>query len=279
MRAQQQKTPLAACMDRWLGRLAILGAGVGWFVWLWGVSLPALAAGLAYGALLLTCWEQFLRRTVHKREERIRRRVGGELALDALLTQDARKAAFQAALWLDAPLELMRTTDAGVLCRLEGKTVLVQLIALHPSLTADVQRLIDARREALRHKADASIVCLTCPLSREAEAYAESGAPRLLTVPRDKLLRLAGARSPATDEQLRDLGKQKHRKVGVQRWLRHILAKKRAKRYAAYGAGLALLYFLTGLPYYPLPAVLCLLLCALCLLYRPKAAGSYLGDV
>ena len=273
-----KKTPLAAWMDKLLLRLAILAAGVGWFIFLWGVSLPALMAGLAYGTLLLTCLERFLRLTVRQREERIRRRVGGEIALDALLTQDVQHASFQAALWLDAPIELQRSTAVGVLGKLEGQSVLIQAVNLHPTATVDVQRLIEARREAMRQKVDASILCLTSPLSRDAEAYAETGTPRLKIVPRDKLLRLAGACSPATDEQLRALGGQRRKHVGAKRWLRHILAPKRAKRYFAYGVGLALLYFITGLPYYPLPALICLTLCILCKLYHPKEGSSYLGD-
>ena len=100
MQKYRLKTPIAAISDRLL-RVAVTSVlGVGWFVFLWGLSLPALTAGLALGALLWLCVRQFSRQSTCKREEQMRRMIGGELALARLLLEPPRKAAFQCALWL-----------------------------------------------------------------------------------------------------------------------------------------------------------------------------------
>ena len=273
MQKYAKRTRLAAWSDRAAGRAAVLALGVGWFVWLWGLSAAALCAGLAFGALLTLCVERLARRTVQKRERQMRRRIGGEIALDALLEMEPRKAAFQAAVWLGERAEMRRTTETGVICRIEGRETLVLALATHPSAAVGAQALIEARREGAKQQAEAVALCLTAPVGREAEIYAESGAPPLRLVKRDELLALAGACAPATDEQLRAMGQRP--RAGLKKWLVLILDRRRAKRYFLYGAGLAALYLITGLPYYPFPAVLCLLLCLASRFYRPRKKRGF----
>ena len=69
-----------------LGMAALLYAlAVGWFVWLWGLSLPSMAAGGALGTLLWMARGQWRRRNVHRREKALRSRIGGELMLESML--------------------------------------------------------------------------------------------------------------------------------------------------------------------------------------------------
>ncbi len=272
MEKYAQKTPFAAVADKILWRLLVSGVSAGWFIYLWGVSLASLAAGVSLGVLLWLCVRRFEKMSVQKKEQQMRRAIGGELALDKLLLIPSRHAAFQTAMWLmpKAPLELQKTTEWGVLCKLKEETLLVRLIAQHKSLPVTVQQVIDAHKESLEHKVNRCVICLTAPASREAKAYAERCDPKLRLVPREEMVRLAGLTSPATDEQLSALGNRRKGPVGWRRWVEHVLAPKRARHYFFYGLGLAVLYFLTGLWYYPIPAILCLLLCVLCRVYRPR---------
>ncbi len=277
MEKYQQKTPLAAAADKLLWRLLAAGLGIGWFVFLWGLSLPALAAGLALGCLLWLCVRRFEKMSLQKKEQQMRRAIGGELAVDKLLLLPSRHAAFQAALWLGpkATLEMIKTTEWGVLCKHKEAIVLVRLIAQHKSLPISIQQIIDAHKESLEHHAKRCIICLTAAPSREATAYAETCEPKLILVSREEMIRLAGACTPATDEDLRGLGSRKG-PVSWRRWMEHVLAPRRAKHYFLYGLVLAGLYFLTGLWYYPIPAVICLLLCIFCRLYKPKKEEAFL---
>ncbi len=270
MEKYKQKSQLALALDKLLEHVLILAAGVGWFVFLWGISLPALLAGLSLGFLFSQGLRLFQKMTVQKREEQMRRQIGGELALDKLLLRPSRHAAFQAAMWLlsKAPLELIKTTPSSVICKWKEEKVLVRLVAQHKSIPVSVQQIIDAHKESLEHQSDRCVICLTAPVSKDAKAYAETN--RLRLVQREEMIRLAGACTPATDAELSELGKYRKKRVSWREWVNHVLAPKRAKQYFFYGLGLAGLYFLTGLWYYPIPSILCLALCILCRLYHPK---------
>ena len=266
-----RKTPLARLGDRLLGLMVAMALGVGWFVALWGLRLTALTAGMALGGLLMLLGRCFTRASVRKREKQMRRELGGELALDALLLMPDRKAAFQAAIWLmpRAKLTLSRMTDAGVLCARGDERVLITLIACHPSETIGVGALVKARKEALALGAERVLLCLTAEPTREARAWAETGEPPIRILSRAELIDAAGACAPATDEQLSAL-KPRARRLRARDVAGHVLAPGRARRYFWYGLGMAALYFVTGLSYYPLPAALCLLLSLGCKLYRTK---------
>ena len=80
---------------------------------------------------------------------------------------------------------------------------------------------------------------------------------------RDLLLSLFGQANPATDAQLEALGKRKRSRPRVS-WVRVVLDRRRARRYACYGALLLLLYQFTHLPYYALPGLICAVLAAAC---------------
>lgn len=272
MRSRWNKTPLARLTDRLLWLLAAMALGVGWFVWLWGLRLTALTAGMALGALLLLLLRCFTRATVRKREKQMRREIGGELALDALLLMPDRKAAFQAAMWLmpGERLTLVRMADAGVLCASGEERVLIALDARHPSEPVGVGAFVKARKEALALGAGRVLLCLTSEPTREARAWAEAGEPPIRVVSRAEMIALAGACAPATDAQLSAL-KPRGRRLSARDVARHVLAPERARRYFVYGLGMTALYFVTGLLYYPLPAALCLGLAAGCRLYRPDA--------
>ncbi|MEG1775796.1 MAG: hypothetical protein RSB91_02340 [Clostridia bacterium] len=266
MQKYKRKTPAASAADKLLRALVAAGLGVGWFVYLWGLSLPALAAGLAMGGLIWLCVRLFGKKSVQKREAQMRRMIGGELAVNKLLLLPPRHAAFQATIWLlpKAPIQMQKAVEWGVLGLWEAKNVFVRLIAQHESLPISVQQVIDVVKEARTHHADSCILCLTAPLSREASTYAGSAQPTMRVVARDELIGLAGLCSPATDEELSALAHKKKARRSAKEWARVVLSPDRARRYFWYGLTLAALAFLTGQWTYPIPAALCLGLFAAC---------------
>lgn len=266
MQKYKPKTPLAGLADRVLRLLLTAFAGIAWFVYLWGLSLPSLTAGVAMGGLLWLCTRQLGKKSVQKREKQMRRMIGGELALTRLLTMPPRHAAFQAALWIapKAPVCMQKAIEWGVLGTLEGQPVLIHLIAQHDSLPVTVQQIIEALRETRRHGAERCILCLTAPASREALCYALTADPPVTLFDREELLICAGMCSPATDEELSRLGKRKQMRRSPKEWLSIVLDASRSKRYFWYGIGLGVLALLTGQGYYPLPAAICLGLFVAC---------------
>ncbi len=272
MERYQSKTKLGQLSDAALLRALLLVVGVGWFAFLWGLNLRALGAGLSLGLLMILCVRAYRRMTLHTREQQMRRSLGGELALRALLLEPADRAQFQAAMWLNAryDCELVRTTKSGVLCRWQEESTLIVLINKHESLPVTAQEIVKARRETLRAGATQCLLCVTAPIAKEAAAYADTGEPRVRLVERDELRQLAGMASPATNEQLAAMARPKKSRVGWRKWLRHALSPGRSKRYFLYGLVMAGLFLATGQPYYPIPAVACLTLCAASRVYAAR---------
>lgn len=260
MQKYRPKTIAAEIADRLLRALAACTLGIGWFVALWGLCLPALTAGLALGTLLWLCARQFSKHITRRREEQMRRMIGGELALNRLLLEPPRKAAFQCALWLAPryPLVMQKALERGVTGMLDGKKSWIYLIAQHPSQKVTAQQIVLCAREARERQMEQTLLCLTAPAEAEAIAYAGSLDPPMRVIGRDELTELAGYAHPATDEDLRSLKRQKRTRRSPKDWLAVILDASRARQYFWYGMGLSLFALLTGSGYYPFPAAVCL---------------------
>lgn len=272
MEKYMQKTAVAAVSDHVFRILAAVGAGIIWFVWLWGLSLPALTAGIALGGLIWLCLRQLGKKRLQKREQDMRRMLGGEMAVDRLLMLPDRHAAFQAALWIapKAPLEMQRTISNGVTGTLDGKPVMVWLIARHKSTEIDVGAVLEALRAAKEHDAQRIFLCVTAPMNKAAKKFVEEAEVAIRVVSREEMVFLAGICNPATDEDLLQLKKRRPRRKNCREWLNIIFDSSRKRRYLLYGLGLAGLWGLTRQPFYPIPAVICLCLYAGCWIYRKK---------
>ena len=260
------KTILAQLSDKILRVLVTCGLGISWFVWLWGMSLPSLGAGAALGGLIWLLTRQFSKRSTQKRENQMRRMIGGEMALQRLLLSPPRQAAFQAALWIAPryPVVMQRAMNWGVEGEYQGQSVLIRLIAQHESLPVSAQQVVEAQRETRSHGLSRCILCLTAPASKDALAYAAAADPPVCIVSRQELIDWAGLCHPATDEDLLRLARRKKTRRSTQEWLAVILDASRARRYFWYGMGMSALALMTGMKAYPLPAFACLALYAGC---------------
>lgn len=246
-------------------RLLLFLAGMGWFIYLWGLGVPAILAGLALGMMGQLALQQFRRRTVDRREEALRRRLGGEMLLEEMLLAPSRQAHFQAAMLLGAeyPLTMERVTEEGMLCFSHGERLLVSCIPLPEGGEMSQGHVLAVQRACRKHGLSRGVACTTGRCSGKVEAWAAEGSIPVRIIRRDTLLRLAGYASPATDEHLIELGKRRKRPAaaGVGRT---ILRRDKAKTYMLYGVGLMLMYIVTGLKYYPIPGGVCLVLAVLC---------------
>lgn len=271
MQGYLRKARLSTLMDDVGLRVLLLALGVGWFVYLWGLGVPALVAGGALGILGQVGVGQFHRRTVDKREAALRRRLGGELMLEDMLLAPPRQAHFQAALLLggEYPLTMERVTDDGMLCRSGEERLLVSCIPLPEGADAGQGAIVNVQRGCRKHGVKRGVACVTGRVSPRVEAWAAEGCIPVRIIRRDTLLKLAGSMSPATDAQLVALGERKKR-LAAGGAGRGIIRRDKAKTYMLYGLGLVMMYIVTGMKYYPIPGCLCLVLAALCRAWRNK---------
>ena len=268
MESYRPKTALASAADHLLRVLLAWAAGVGWFVALWGLCLPALTAGTALGGLFWLCARLLGKKQEQKKEATLRQTLGGELALEKLLLASPDEAAFQCVQWLQARTRLQ--IESGGLGMWDGETVLFRLFAQHPGTEISSQQVSETIRKARQAQVQRILLCTTAPLSSAACRLAETAEPSLRLVGREELIQLAGACCPATDEDLCRLKQCKPKRRSAREWLKIILHPSRAKRYFWYGVGLAALTLATGQRFYPIPAAVCLLLFAGCKIYAAR---------
>lgn len=242
-----------------------------WFILLWGLSLPALAAGAALYLLWLILYKKRRDGQLRQKEKRLRLRIGGELALERMLTEAPHKTHFETALLLSlsGPMKMERIAEDGVLCRREGKRVLVAFCPLPISDELDARTVLRFQQAVRKEQAEGGILCLPCGVSPKAREQAESEPP-VHILSRDRMIPLLGRQFPATDEQLIALGRRRKRKNALKKWLPRVLDRQRSGRYALYGGLLLLLYLITGLLYYALPGLMCIALSAACRCTRRK---------
>lgn len=266
MHKYQPKTPLASIGDRLFRALMACALGIGWFVWLWGLRMSALAAGIAMGGLLWLCTRQFCKMYTTKKENLMRQMIGGELAVTNLLMMPTAVALKTVALWIEKKVSFAfeRIEKNYAIGKSHGSLTVLILCAQHPSLPINVQQLIDIAREINQKEQVKLLICSTAPFSSEASLWLENTALPIEVIRREELIELAGRYSPATDEQLSQLRRRKKIRRSCGEWLKIILAPSRARRYFWYGIGLTALALTTGQYYYPIPATVCLLLYAGC---------------
>lgn len=262
----QSPTQLAGRIDRLGLYLLTFLLCFGWFYALFGLVWPALAAGFGLSVLAVRTFQLGEKRTLARREAALRRRIGGEMAVDSLLLQSQENAASNAASWLTQALPLtdFAPRGGGVLARHETGLVYISCVQKHASGTAGCDDVLARVRDARREDADICIVCSTCAFKQDAVMLAEEMTPKTRLLGRDGLIGMAGLSAPATDEQLRTLGKRRRREFRRELITARLLNPDKKRRYALYGLGLSALYLFTRQVIYVIPAVVCLVLFAFC---------------
>ena len=257
-----RKNRFGTWMDSIGLRLLIQLLALMWFVWLWGLALPSLTAGMALGLMGQMALTLYRRCTVVRRERALRCRLGGEMMLEDMLLAPARQAHFQAALLLGEryPLTMRRVTDDGVLCQYGHETLFITCLRMPPESELSTGDLAACQRACRALGAERGVLCPLGKVTPKVAARAEQGRIPLRIIRRETLLELAGQCSPATDEQLILLGKRKRRPAAPGGWQAGLLRRDKAARYMLYGTALMLLYIVTASPLYPGPGAVCLTL-------------------
>ena len=264
MQEYLQKSRLSGVLDEIGFHILSLLACFLWFFVQWGVRLPAVSAGAAMYGLTLLLRKKIRDGRVARREEALRRAIGGEMALDRLRMTECAKAHFETAVLLSLryPLTLLKTGEEGTLCSLKGKKLLLFFLQAPEKSRAGAENVLSLQRSARLCGADYALLCAPCGIAREAREQAQMEPP-VSFLSRDTLISLFGSASPAEDAQL--LALKRLRKKRLSRHLEpSFLNPRRAGRYAFYGALLLTMYLFTHLPYYAVPGMICVFLAAFC---------------
>lgn len=261
----EEKSALAGLLDRVGLRALFFLLSILWFYRLWRSLPAALSAGCALGLMLclaLALWQQ---RTLRAREDALRARLGGMLALEDIALLTAGEAAVRAARLLQGvyPLDIQKRTPEGVLALFQGEKLLVRCLRAHASERVSCGDVLAAQRARIAQGADRCVLCATCAFSPQAQRLCETLEPPVRAVDADALAALAGRDAPATDEQLVALGRRRRRPFAWRQLRAVVFAPEKIRRYLLYGFYLYVLYVLTGRLYALLPALLCLCLAAI----------------
>ena len=262
----QSPTRLAGRIDRLGLCLLLLLVSFAWFYFSFAAVIPAALSAAAMTVLILQTIRLGEKRTLFKRERELRERIGGEMAVDSLLLQTPVSAASNVAAWLTQTLSLSNFVpkEDGVLAQYEKESVFIACVQRHASAATGCDATLAAIRSARRENADICIACSTSDFSQEAVLLVEDLSPKTRLLGRSGLIHMAGMTAPATDEQLRALGKRRRQKFKRSLFQARILDPAKKRRYLFYGAGLSLMYLLTRQLIHLIPALVCLILVALC---------------
>lgn len=283
MQEYLQKTHLSTIMDEIGVLLALMTGSMGLFLLLWGLRLSAVIAGGASFILCVLLRARTRERRLRRREDKLRRRIGGELAVEGWVTCDPCRAHLEAARLLSEPLGLTveRVTASGALCRAgEGQRVGVACAQLHRADKLNARDVAAFQRFCQRLRADRGVLCgagATAEATEQAAAF-----PEVLLVGRDRMIALAGAAHPATDRQLVELGRRSAVRRDRKALTRAMLESSRAEKYLLYGLMLLGLYLLAGQAVYLLTGLICLGLMVACRIAQGRERGRsthfFLGE-
>ena len=254
-------------MDR-VGAVAmILGGSIAGFILLWGVRLSAFAAGSALGVMLLILRSRTRSDRLHRREQALRRRLGGEIKMEQWLVMQPRRAHYEAACLLSQmqKIALERVEDWGAVGTIKktNERAVVFCAQCGRGGKLSGEDIAFYQRICRKARADRGVICGAGGVDASAEMQAEI-PPRMTVISREKMMHLAGNAWPATDEQLVALGKRRQQGRLDRTFLYAVLTPERDRKYLLYGLLLCGLYVLSGLRAYLWPGCVCLLLMALC---------------
>lgn len=262
--------PLRGFMDALGMRVLLLFLAVGWFTWLWGLSLPSLLAGGALAMLLSLALRRGQAKWTTRQEAALRRRLGGEMFLEDLLFCPEAQAHLTCALLLCRRWALVveDIIPGGVICRQEGVKLLISCLRLAPEESLTAGALLPFARAVREAEAVRGVLCVTGQISPAAVAFVQTLPVPLRLVDGGMLAALGGEASPATDAQLVTLG-QRRQRIPLHAVADTVLHPAKCRRYLACGGMLMALYVITRLRWYPIPALVCFLLAGLCR-FRPR---------
>lgn len=256
------KNKAAVRIDRLALCILVCVLCIGYFLFLWESPGAGLLAGFALFSLLLLTFALFERSTLSRRDQLLRERIGGTIALTDLLLMPSGKACEQVCVLLCKALRaeqldacIMRSEDEVFLVRcaqrLKGESI----------SEGDVLAAHRARQEA---NADRCVLCSTGGVSPSAIRAAEWVDPPVRLISGAQLSALFGRMHPATDADIARHAHRQRQPFSLSRMRLVALSPAKQKKYLLCSFLLLLFYLITGSGMGLVSCLLALLLAILC---------------
>lgn len=254
-----EKTKLAQRLDSLATKLIAFVLCLLFAFYTFGSFGAATVSGTAIFVCTVLLFALWQRSTLLHRDETLRRRVGGMLAIDALLLVPTSQAHWCCANYLSELSDIKEITmgSDGALALFEDDRILVRCDQACPGDSSGQGSVLSAQRAALNAGACRAILCTTTHFDKKALFLAEQLDPPVRLVDSDVLCAVAGRLHPATDSQLVTIGRMKKSPFSWPRLSLHVFAPQKVRRYLLYAFALLMLYLLSDQLYYLLPSIFC----------------------
>lgn len=256
------KSKIAIQLDRLALHIAILMICVGYFYFLWHSAPLSLIAGSALFILAALCFLLFERQTLRRRDRMLRERIGGMIALEALLLMPGAQACDSVCTLLCSVLGAQ--PDQGGRMYYSGETWLVRCAQCMQGKSATEGEILSAHRARTEAGADKCVLASTGGFTPDAVRTAEWMDPPIRLISGRQLAILFGRSHPATDEDIaRHIARQK-KPFTRQRILALALSPQKLRRYLLCAFLLLLMYLFSHSAAALIACILSFFLAVLC---------------
>lgn len=234
------KSKVAVHIDRLALHAAMLLICSGYFYYLWQSAPLSLVAGSALFVLCALCFLLLEQRTLKRRDRILRERIGGMIALDALLLMPGAKACDTICRLLCSALSAQQASNARM--RYGEETWLIRCAQCMPGKNASEGDVLSAHRARIEAGADKCVLASTGGFTPDAVRTAEWMDPPIRLISGRQLAMLFGRIHPATDEDIARHAARQKKPFSRQRILALALSPQKLRRYLLCALLLLMMY-------------------------------------
>ncbi len=189
-----------------------------------------------------------------KKEVQYRKKMGGELFLQDLLFKENIVCCKEilSALEKKFNFEVKEIHAQGIVAQIKGERVYFEFLKKDAKSAVHADEVLCLKGETKKHHCIRAVLLTSSDSALERAEEIAQQTPCVRIFNRQEIVNLVGKEHAITDQQIREIQNTNRILHFKKATLNKILNKKRAKKYAFYGTLLLLLYFVTGLIYYPI---------------------------
>lgn len=256
------KSKAAYTIDRLALRLLLLLLSIAYFYRLFGGLRESLIAGGALFALMTLTFALFERHTLSKRNQALRERLGGAIALQDLVLMPSGKACETVCSLLCAALDAEESPPASM--RYDGQRWLIRCSQCLQGANASASDVLAAHRAREEAGGGQCVLASTGGFSPDAVRAAEWVDPPIRLITGAQLSALFGRLHPATDEDIARHARRQKMPYSFSRIRALALSPAKLRRYLLCALLLLVFYLTSGSLICLLSSLLALLLAKFC---------------
>ena len=256
------KNKAASAIDRLALRLLLFALCVSYFYVLWRSLTESLIAGTALFALAALAFALWEKHTLSKRNQALRERLGGAIALQELVLMPSGQAAETVCALLCHAFGAEKLTPSSM--RHDGQTWHIRISQCLRGSNASAGDVLAAHRAREEQGSEQCVLLSTGGFTPDAVRAAEWVDPPICLIAGTQLSALLGRLHPATDEEIARHAKQRKKPYSFARIKALALAPQKLRRYLLCALLLLLFYLTSGSMICLFSSLLALLLAKFC---------------